>query len=104
MAALVLAASAFAGRISSSPYVFAASDVQQVVPLLKAAMLKQFGKAGHFEASCHGAYPGLHGGMRGYHEIHCSFSFVLLNSVGKSGSVIYWIDSHKKPQDKITWD
>jgi hypothetical protein len=102
--ALVCASPALAGRISRSPYVFARSQVGRAAPLIEQAMRRQFGKSARTSVTCRGYYPGRHGGVVGFHEIHCPFTVVLLDAAGKSGVAVYWIDAHEHVQSTIRWD
>jgi hypothetical protein len=102
--ALAVAATATAGRIGRSPYVFSKADVAKAPVMFRQQMRTRFGSSAKVSMSCRGRYPGTHGGVVGFHEIHCTFLVVALGAVGKSGSVTYWIDMGKHARETTRWD
>lgn len=93
---------ASAGRIGDSPYVFApthgnwSSTLVYFGGVVDGIVTSRFG-ATTKPATCRGAYPGTHGGVRGFHEVVCSTA-----TAHRTVRVTLWIDARKKLRDTIS--
>jgi hypothetical protein len=98
----VFVAAATAGRINSSPYVFAPYAPKLVERDFAQRIRNAFGTASEPVVACVGRYPGTHGGINGFHEIHCLAKVTFLGAVSENIEAIYYIDAHKKQaEDKV---